>query len=135
MGWLPSMKVKGQTICLSMIVKNEVSVIGRCLSSLRPIIDRWVIVDTGSSDGTQDAIRTLIEGRREEDVRRALAATRRERPADASSFFSACLGRRVQGGWTVLSQTTDTAILQRGAETVELRVDEYGTLHQGPPPP
>jgi glycosyltransferase involved in cell wall biosynthesis len=54
------MKVDGQSICLSMIVKNEAPVIGRCLASLRPIIDRWVIVDTGSSDGTQDAIRTLM---------------------------------------------------------------------------
>jgi hypothetical protein len=42
-----------------------------------------------------DAIRTLIDGRREEDVRRALGATRREQPADVSAFFSACLGRRV----------------------------------------
>lgn len=55
--------------------------------------------------------------------------------AERQSILIAELGRRVQGGWTVLSQTTDTAILQRGAETVELRVDEYGTLHQGPPPP
>jgi glycosyltransferase involved in cell wall biosynthesis len=55
-----SMKVDGQTICLSMIVKNEATVIGRCLSSLRSIIDWWVIVDTGSSDGTQEAIRTLM---------------------------------------------------------------------------
>jgi hypothetical protein len=43
------------------------------------------------------------------------------------------LGRRIQGGWTVLSQTTDTAMLQRGAEHVEVRVDEFGTLHEGPP--
>ena len=42
-----------------------------------------------------DAIRALIDGRREEDVRRALGATRREQPADVSAFFSACLGRRV----------------------------------------
>ena len=42
-----------------------------------------------------DAIRALIEGRREEDVRRALGATRREHPADVTAFFSACLGRRV----------------------------------------
>jgi hypothetical protein len=42
-----------------------------------------------------DAVRALIEGRREEDVRRALAATRRERPADVFAFFTACLGRRV----------------------------------------
>lgn len=40
-----------------MIVKNEAHVIRRCLDSVRPFIDRWVIVDTGSSDGTQDVIR------------------------------------------------------------------------------
>ena len=42
-----------------------------------------------------EAVREQIEGRGEEDVRRALAATRRERPADAAAFFAACLGRRV----------------------------------------
>jgi hypothetical protein len=44
-----------------------------------------------------DAVRALIDGRREDDVRRALGATRRERPADVLAFFSACLGRRVNG--------------------------------------
>jgi DNA helicase HerA-like ATPase len=46
---------------------------------------------------TSAAVETLIEGRREDDVRRALAATRRERPKDAYAFFTACLGRRVNG--------------------------------------
>jgi len=44
-----------------------------------------------------ETVRELIEGRRDEDVRRALAATRRERPDDACAFFAACLGRRVTG--------------------------------------
>ena len=44
------------TICLNMIVKNEAHVIERCLASVKPLIDSWVIVDTGSSDGTQGVI-------------------------------------------------------------------------------
>lgn len=49
--------MKKQTICLCMIVKNEAPVIRRCLDSVRPFIDHWVIVDTGSTDGTQDIIK------------------------------------------------------------------------------
>lgn len=44
------------TICLNMIVKNESHVITRCIDSVLPLIDTWVIVDTGSTDGTQKII-------------------------------------------------------------------------------
>ena len=40
-----------------MIVKNETAVIARCLNSLRTFLDAWVIIDTGSTDGTQELIR------------------------------------------------------------------------------
>jgi hypothetical protein len=43
-----------------------------------------------------DTVRALVEGRREDDVRRALAATRRARPDDPLAFFRAALGRRVE---------------------------------------
>jgi len=43
-----------------MIVKNESRVIERCFASVRPFIHHWVIVDTGSTDGTQDLIRRLL---------------------------------------------------------------------------
>lgn len=49
-------------ICLSMIVKNEAPVIARCLASVRPWIHHWVIVDTGSSDGTQALVRAAMQG-------------------------------------------------------------------------
>jgi glycosyltransferase involved in cell wall biosynthesis len=49
-----------QTICLNMIVRNEAPVIERCLNSVLKFIDHWVIVDTGSTDGTQDLIRQCM---------------------------------------------------------------------------
>lgn len=51
-----------KTICLNMIVKNESAVIERCLNSVKELIDYWVIVDTGSTDGTQKIIREFLKG-------------------------------------------------------------------------
>lgn len=48
-------------IRLNMIVKNEASVIERCLSSVKPYIHSWVIVDTGSTDGTQQLIENFMQ--------------------------------------------------------------------------
>jgi hypothetical protein len=64
-----------------------------------------------------EAVRTLIEGRREDDVRRALAATRRERPTDAYAFFNACLGRRVDG---------EVVTTRRGIPALKRSDDSYG---------
>ena len=49
-------------VVLNMIVKNEAPVIARCLASVKPWIDHWVIVDTGSTDGTQDIVREFMQG-------------------------------------------------------------------------
>ena len=64
-----------------------------------------------------DAVRDLIDGRREDDVRRALSATRRERPVDAYAFFTACLGRRVNG---------ELAAPRRGIPALKRADDSYG---------
>jgi len=47
---------KPKTICLVMIVKNEAKNLPRCFSTIKHIIDYWVIVDTGSTDNTQEVI-------------------------------------------------------------------------------
>ena len=50
-----------KTISLCMIVKDESHVITRCLNSVKPLIDYVLIVDTGSTDGTQDVIKNWLE--------------------------------------------------------------------------
>jgi len=45
---------------LMMIVKDEAHVIRACLESVRPFIDWWVVVDTGSSDRTQEIVREVL---------------------------------------------------------------------------
>ncbi len=42
-----------QTVCLNMIVKDEASVIERCLAPVRPFVTHWVAVDAGATEGTQ----------------------------------------------------------------------------------
>jgi len=48
-------------LVLCMIVKNEAHVIERCLASTLPVIDSWCIIDTGSTDGTQEKIKKFFE--------------------------------------------------------------------------
>ena len=53
---------KHDGIRLWMIVKNEGHVIRRCLESVTPHVQSWCIVDTGSTDGTQEIIRECMAG-------------------------------------------------------------------------
>ena len=59
-GFLP-LTAEEQRVCLNMIVKDEASVIERCLASVKPFISYWVIVDTGSTDGTQELIKNTLK--------------------------------------------------------------------------
>ncbi len=44
-------------LSLSMIVRDEEAVLGRCLASVKDCVDEIVIADTGSRDGTMDVAR------------------------------------------------------------------------------
>ncbi|HKY94382.1 MAG TPA: PqqD family peptide modification chaperone, partial [Kiloniellales bacterium] len=49
------------TIGLCMIVKDEAHVLRRCVEAALPLLDYALIVDTGSSDGTPELARRLLE--------------------------------------------------------------------------
>lgn len=48
-------------LTLTMIVKDEASNLERCLSSVAPYIDYYVICDTGSTDNTKEVIRSFFD--------------------------------------------------------------------------
>lgn len=47
---------------LVMIVKNSGEVLRKCLQGIKPYIDHWTILDTGSVDNTMDIIREEMSG-------------------------------------------------------------------------
>ncbi|NUP13326.1 MAG: glycosyltransferase [Polyangiaceae bacterium] len=49
-------------ISLVMIVKDEARGIRATLESVKPWVDRWLVLDTGSTDGTQSIVRDVMEG-------------------------------------------------------------------------
>jgi glycosyltransferase involved in cell wall biosynthesis len=57
-------------ICLNMIVKNESRIIKRCLESVYHLVDTWCIIDTGSTDGTQEIIKEFLKDKPGELIER-----------------------------------------------------------------
>jgi len=45
-----------------MIIKNEAAVLKRCLESVLPFISCWVICDTGSTDSSEELVRSVLHG-------------------------------------------------------------------------
>lgn len=58
---IKSLRMSKKTLGLSQIVKNEAHVITRMLDSIKHVVDYLTIVDTGSTDGTQDIIKKWAE--------------------------------------------------------------------------
>jgi hypothetical protein len=44
------------------MTKNEAHVIARLLASMRPLVDTWLLMDTGSTDATCEIARAAMEG-------------------------------------------------------------------------
>ena len=51
-------------IHLCIMVKNGGPLFEQVLTENLPIVDRWTVLDTGSTDGTQDVVRRVLAGKR-----------------------------------------------------------------------
>ena len=109
-----------------MIVRNEAPVIRRCLNSVRSIIDDWVIVDTGSTDGTQDIIRDTLK-----DLPGALF----ERPWHdfAHNRTEALMLARARGDYSLIVDADDVLEIPEGFQLPELTADAYALDIDNPP--
>ncbi|POX49977.1 hypothetical protein C3488_16065 [Streptomyces sp. Ru72] len=109
-----------------MIVKDEAPVIRRCLESVRSLIDTWVIVDTGSSDGTQDVIREVYS-----DVPGVLYE-RSWKGFDGSRTEAIELARS-SGDYLLFMDADDVMEVEPGFRMPELTHDGYSiAVHHGP---
>ncbi|MDB5449377.1 MAG: hypothetical protein JWQ52_505 [Phenylobacterium sp.] len=112
------MNAEGRKVCLCMIVKNEAPVIRRCLDSVRSIIDYWVIVDTGSTDGTQDIIRNHLAD---------LPGELHERPWRDFAFnrSEALALARPHAAYSLIIDADDALELTAGFELPDLAADAF----------
>ena len=118
-----------QTICLTMIVRNEAHVIARYIASVRPLITSWCIVDTGSTDGTQKIIRAELAD---------LPGDLHERPWRdfGHNRTEAIELARGQADYDLVIDADDVLVIRDGfvlprltADSYEIRVQDRGTSY------
>ncbi len=120
-------------ICLNMIVKNEAKVIARCLESVKPLVDAFAIVDTGSTDGTQAIIRSVMAGTPGEVYERPLEELR---PQTAPKRSSLARAHTSPGDYLFVIDADDLVVIPpRFAfppltkDSYQLRVEDAGTSY------
>lgn len=108
-----------------MIVKDEAHVIRRCLASVAPIVDRWVVVDTGSSDGTQDIVRDAMAGLPGRVVERRWIDF-------AHNRTEALTLARTEADYSLIMDADDELALEPGYRLPVLEADSYSIdIHYG----
>ncbi|HEY2511363.1 MAG TPA: glycosyltransferase [Polyangiaceae bacterium] len=113
------------TVCLAVMAKDEAAVLERCLASARPLVDAWLLLDTGSTDATAAIAERTMEGLPGEVVHRPwrdFAESRTE------SFELA----RSRGDYVLFLDADDRLEYPPGARFPELTEPAYALLiHDG----
>lgn len=117
------------SVGLMMIVKDEAHVIERCLTSTLPAIDWWVVVDTGSTDGTQGVVRRLLADVPGELVERPWVSFGHNRQ-EALDLARASAHRRGTGDYALWIDADEQLV--GTLDTTSLTLDGYSVVvHYG----
>jgi glycosyltransferase involved in cell wall biosynthesis len=114
--------MSGKKLCLNMIVKNESHIIERCIKSVYHLIDTWCIVDTGSTDGTQEIIKNLLKDKPGELI---------ERPwVNFGHNRNEALGYAAQWGDWILLTDADMVLVDEGFDksTLDETIDGFDVI-------
>ena len=106
------------SVCLNMIVKNESQGIRECLNSVKPFIQYWIIVDTGSTDETMQIIRETMQGIPGELVQRPWVNFSYNRN-------EAIELARGKGDYLLLIDADERLLYEEGFKLPELKKDLY----------
>lgn len=114
-------------LVLNMIVKNEAPIIGAFLESVRPLIDSWAIMDTGSDDGTIEIVQQTMHGipGRLESMEWAGFAKSRNVAIEIAQGL---------GDYLLFLDADDRPVWTGPAETIKSQLSQalhYGTLTEG----
>ena len=105
-----------------MIVRDESPVIGRCLESVKPLIDAWVICDTGSTDDTIEVIERSLS---------KIPGRIHHRPWRDFGWNRSELMALARGSADYLLLLDADMTLERTGPLPELRADVYLLRHAG----
>lgn len=107
-------------VCLNMIVRDEAPVIERCLQSVAALIGHWMVVDTGSGDGTQRIVQNFFDQRK-------IPGTLIERPwVDFATNRTEALDyARPHGSYVLIIDADDTIETELDFSWPELTEDAY----------
>lgn len=113
-----------QTVCLTMIVKDEARVIRRCLDALKPFIDHALIIDTGSTDETPRLISEVLPDATIEFSKfESFQHNRTELLERARLVYP-------DADYHLMIDADDTWVPQEGFEWPELKEDLYHLEHR-----
>jgi tetratricopeptide (TPR) repeat protein len=123
-----------KTIGLCMIAKDESRVIANCLASAMPLIDYILVVDTGSSDGTQQIIRDFLDQHR---IRGAVIDEPWRDFAYNRSFALERLREVTDIDYVLMIDADDTFVIEPGFDPLafkaQMRHDLYDVAMVQPP--